>query len=341
MKRYRVGNLGVLKATSDNATKRSSPRLTTMAGKSVEAVIKQFATQELQGEKRKMKEWKEIVMQEVACELSGIKQMHEGAMEALRQSFQLELERMGGKVEQLESEVKALKFPGQQLARKILPAKTVAPLSTGGQDEREEVQTEQSEDPNRSQIYWRIIKNSTPTQAGPSTKPIPEKRNYAAVAASKPTKAPEQPWTQVKYKNCKPNSQQSAKSISNAEYQERRILFPRKVIGQQKSEADLMLALNKGLQKAGEGPMDTRFCRVKYSPSEAVSALLTEKANTGLLVLRLSNILIRAAKTIDPAIVGVEVLEHWQRLKVHGMSLDRYLGEGKMELLKSHLQGYS
>ena len=102
-------------------------------------------------------------MQEVARKLSGIKQMHDRVMEAQKQSFQLELERMGGKVEQLESEVKALKFPGQQLARKILPAKTIAQLSTDGQDERKEVQTEQSEDPNRSQIYRQIIKSSTPT----------------------------------------------------------------------------------------------------------------------------------------------------------------------------------
>ena len=34
----------------------------------------------------------------------------------------------------------------------------------------------------------------------------------------------------------------------------------------------------------------------------------------------------------------VEVLEHWQRLKVHGMSLDRYLGEEKMELLKREVE---
>lgn len=46
---------------------------------------------------------------------------------------------MGGKVEQLESEVKALKFPGQQLACKILPTKTVVSLSTGGQDKRDEI----------------------------------------------------------------------------------------------------------------------------------------------------------------------------------------------------------
>lgn len=102
------------------------------------------------------------------------------------------------------------------------------------------------------------------------------------------------------------------------------------------SEADLMLALNEALQKAGEG-WDTRFSRVRYAPSGVIFAL-TEKANAGLLIPRLSNLLIRAAKTIDSAVVGVEILEHWQQLKVHGLSLERYLGEGKMELLKQEVE---
>lgn len=63
-----------------------------------------------------------------------------------------------------------------------------------------------------------------------------------------------------------------------------------------------------------------------------------EKAISGLLISRLSNVLIRAAKTVNAAIIGVEILEHWQRLKVHGMSLERYLGEKKMELLKREVE---
>ena len=114
-----VGSLGALRATSGNATKRLKTRAMTRAGKSARAItMKQSATEERLAEKGKMKEWKENIMQEVARELHVIRQMHEGAMEAQRQSLQLELECMGGKVEQLESEVKALKVPGQQLARK-------------------------------------------------------------------------------------------------------------------------------------------------------------------------------------------------------------------------------
>ena len=93
-----------------------------------------------------------------------------------------------------------------------------------------------------------------------------------------------------------------------------------------------MLALNESLQKAGI-PTYTRFSRVGYSQSGAISALLIEKSSAEQLVSNHSNILIKVAKAVDAGVIGVEVLECWQRLKVYGMSLARYLGKGKMELL--------
>ena len=41
---------------------------------------------------------------------------------------------------------------------------------------------------------------------------------------------------------------------------------------------------------------------------------------------------------VDQDIVGVEILEHWQCLNVHRMSLERYLGEGSMDLLKREVE---
>lgn len=73
------------------------------------------------------------------------------------------------------------------------------------------------------------------------------------------------------------------------------------------SEADIMPALNEELQKAGEG-LDTRFYQVRYTPFRVISALFTKKKNAGLLILRLSNLLIRAAKTVDLTVVGVKYL---------------------------------
>jgi len=94
-----------------------------------------------------------------------------------------------------------------------------------------------------------------------------------------------------------------------------------------------MLALNKALQKARE-PSSVRFSRVGNSPSEAIPALLTEKADAVELLKARTNVLIRAAKTVDQAVIGSEALERWHRLKVHGMSLKRYLGEGKWSFLE-------
>lgn len=118
--------------------------------------------------------------------------------------------------------------------------------------------------------------------------------------------------------------QQPTKLLANIGHQRRRILFPHERSGQQIWKVDIILLLNETLQTAREG-IDTQFSRVTYAPSEAINALLIKKANAGLLISRLCNLLIWAIKTVDSTVVEVEILEHWQRLKVHGMSLQRYL----------------
>ena len=97
--------------------------------------------------------------------------------------------------------------------------------------------------------------------------------------------------------------------------QQKRILFPQ-VLEEQKSEADLMLILNEILQKVEKG-LDTRFIQVNYILSRAISALLIEYTNVRVLLPRLSNLLIQTMKTVDQAVVGVEILDYWQRLKVY------------------------
>lgn len=98
-----------------------------------------------------------------------------------------------------------------------------------------------------------------------------------------------------------------------------------------------MSQLNEALQKAGE-PTTIRFCRTGYSQSGVISAFLFEKADVKELLERRRNILIRTAQTVDAATIAAEALEYWQRLKVHGMPLGRYLVEGKMELLKTETE---
>lgn len=84
------------------------------------------------------------------------------------------------------------------------------------------------------------------------------------------------------------------------------------------SKANLILVLNKTLQKAGE-KVDIRFSQVKYALLGAVFVLLTKKVNARLLISRLLNAFIWAAKIVDIAVVGVEVLEYLQCFKIYGM----------------------
>lgn len=61
------------------------------------------------------------------------------------------------------------------------------------------------------------------------------------------------------------------------------------MLDQQKFETNLMLALNKALQKVKK---ETQFCKVEYSLLRAVSILFTKKANAKSIVFLLLNILI-------------------------------------------------
>ncbi len=119
--------------------------------------------------------------------------------------------------------------------------------------------------------------------------------------------------------------------------EKRRVIFRREFVSSQKSEEDLILVLNESLQKT-RVPAYIRFCRVGYAQSGAISALLTEKSSAEDLIKEHSNMLIRAAKSIDKAVIWVEALERWQRFKMHEMPLARYLGEGKMGLLCREIQ---
>lgn len=98
-----------------------------------------------------------------------------------------------------------------------------------------------------------------------------------------------------------------------------------------------MLTLNGVLEKVEES-LKTRFWWVKYLLSRAVSAFFIKKSNTGSVIYQFSNILIQVAIIIDQAIIKVEILEHLHRLKMHRMSLKKYLDKKSMEVLKCEVK---
>ena len=77
---------------------------------------------------------------------------------------------------------------------------------------------------------------------------------------------------------------------------------------------------------------------MKFILSGSISTLLTKKSDVIILLSQKSNILIQVAKPIDNAVIRIKIFEHLYWLKVHGMSLDQYLGPGNMELLRKEVK---
>lgn len=270
-------------------------------------------------DKAQLEEWKEELMAKLTSEVVQLQKAHKEAMEAQYQEIKRQRVFFTVEIEALKEEIREMKRSKEEDMQ--------GPEAVGGSSKGPSKSAKMGE-VILSQAQESITIIDTPTV---SVVRQTERLNYASVAASQRSQKPEQPWTRVSYKSWKPSIHQS--KPPKAEHQGRRILFPREILAQHKSEADLMLVLNEALQKAGK-TQDVRFSRVRYAPSGVISALLTEKANAGLLVPQWSNLLIWTAKSV----VGIEILEHWQRLKVHGLSLERYLGDGKMNLLKREVE---
>ena len=285
-------------------------------------------------------------MQEVARELHGIRRAQEEALEAQRQSFQVELERLektwDKRSKLLKDEIKLLKNSKQCSALKVAESTLGKELdhSTHANITR---QRPGSEGPGESPDC-RPSSSSPAVNDAPTVPKIisgiksakPALISYAQVAASNVTQSTSNSsWTEVTSSYRKRKGK--AASPPKVEPEKRRLIFRKQANSPQKSEADLMLVLNESLQRAGV-PAYVRFGRVGYSQSGVISGLLTERSNAEDLIKQHSNMFIRSAKSVDEGVIGVEALERWHRLKVHGMPLLRYFGEGRMEILSREIE---
>lgn len=236
--RSQSGIVRVLRATSGNGAKRlrnrQETRATTRAGgKTAEAALKQIASQELQAEKARIEEWKQNVMQDVMRELQAMKQTQGEAMEAQRQSFQMELEEVRDELQQVESRsmmledkiesLKTQKQAPQQRPAQNTPASEKTPDAA---TKRQKVNNSKSVDEEEMRgSQSREDTSSPPASIHPVGKPRAEKQSHASIAMSKPAQNPEQLWTQVNYGNRKSMGKRPSSTVES-EQLGRRILFP-------------------------------------------------------------------------------------------------------------------
>lgn len=97
-------------------------------------------------------------------------------------------------------------------------------------------------------------------------------------------------------------------------------------------EADVKSAVARAFYKEGV-PAHIRILSLSHSAKGTLAGLFTPFAPTEQL-LQYRGTILRAAQTVDAGIVDITKYESRERVKVHGIPLARYIGEGSSGLEK-------
>jgi len=107
----------------------------------------------------------------------------------------------------------------------------------------------------------------------------------------------------------------------------------------QKKDLDISSEVNRALFEA-KVPHFVRIQGVTKNTRGCLSTITTPGATAEMLI-RYREIVIKAARKVDAGIVDIETNELWERVKMHGVNFDRYLGKktgGGLEKLRQELQ---
>ena len=107
----------------------------------------------------------------------------------------------------------------------------------------------------------------------------------------------------------------------------------------QKKDLDILSEVNRGLFE-----MKVRHCiRIQGVTKNTQGCLstITTPGATAEMLIQYREIVIKAARKVDAGIVDIKMNELWERVKMHGVNFDRYLGKktgGGLEKLSQELQ---
>jgi len=107
----------------------------------------------------------------------------------------------------------------------------------------------------------------------------------------------------------------------------------------QKKDLDISSEVNRALFEA-KVPHFVRIQGVTKNTRGCLSTITTPGATAEMLI-KYREIVIKAARKVDAGIVDIETNELWEKVKMHGVNFDRYLGKktgGGLEKLRSELQ---
>jgi hypothetical protein len=142
-------------------------------------------------------------------------------------------------------------------------------------------------------------------------------------------------WTTVGGYKTKQKASQALKKHAK---DQRRVLFIREASTNRSDPRDVMLEINKALAQAGANTNTAvRLIEMRYTRKGHLSGLVSENVRADDL-LEHTVAVTAAARRRDAAVRDVEKTEKWRKLRVHGVSLDRYIGEGQLELAREEIE---
>jgi len=198
-----------------------------------------------------------------------------------------------------------------------------------------------------------------PVQQQPAKKPEEKKRDTWAQRAAAPAppskKQPEQRQQQqqsgqqqkkkgdgfVEVKRQQKKDEMKPVPPGQNSMEKRRVTFKRDngLPLSQKKDLDISSEVNRPLFEA-KVPHFVRIQGITKNTRGCLSTITTPAATAEMLI-RYRDIVIKAARKVDAGIVDIETNELWERVKMHGVNFDRYLGKktgGGLEKLRQEVQ---
>ena len=117
---------------------------------------------------------------------------------------------------------------------------------------------------------------------------------------------------------------------------QRRVLFVRNSQSHACDPRDIMFEVNKALAHA-RASVAVRLINLRYTEKGNLSGVVRENACAGDL-LEFTPAVMSAVQKLDPAAINVEKTEKWQKLRVHGVALDRYMSEEGLDVAREEIE---
>lgn len=126
------------------------------------------------------------------------------------------------------------------------------------------------------------------------------------------------------------------RKIKKHSMDQRRILFTRNIQSHTCDPRDIMFEVNKALAHA-RAYVTVRLVKMGYTEKGSLTGVMSENACFEDL-LEYATTVMAAVQNLDPEVTNMEKTEKWRKLRVHGVELDRYMGEGRLQVAREEIE---